>query len=486
MEPLRYVGNEKFAGIILRREYVQIKLPGGLWDKSVELYSQLSGENRPQMKFGNLEHSWSSGAKVAFDHIQQEQSVYRYQGPEFAYIGFDELTHFTAKQFFYLLTRSRSTSGIDPLVRASTNPQGEGWVKDLVQWYIYPDDYIDETKRGFPIPERSGVLRYFVQLGNEIKTIVWGLDRLEVWNQLDEGKRRRLANMTAAQWAKLTPEKQFEVGQMAIRSFSFIFGLLADNPILTTQTPGYVGSLLAQDEETQAQLLDGRWSNMGDDAQRLYLDASIADLFTNKFVRRTGIRYITADVALEGSDRMVVIVWDGWVIIDIKIYHKTDGARVFSILTETAKRWSVPGRNIAFDADGAGGFLKGFLKNSFSFVGGSRPMTDSRKIKDGRPRPNYDNLRAQVYFYFRDMLDDCTAYCAVDDGVLQTEIRDELKAIKKMERAQNGKLAIIPKIQIKAILKRSPDIADAIVMRSVFELKKAPERKPRKLRAIGN
>lgn len=485
MEPLRYVDQFKgFAGIILRREYVQISFPGGLWDKSVELYNQLQSSVRPVMKVGNLEHVFPSGAKLAFDHISTEQSVYRYQGPEFAFIAFDELTHFTQKQFFYMMTRNRSTSGVPPLIRASTNPQGSGWVKELISWYLYSDDHPDESLRGFPIQERSGVLRYFVQTGNEISDIVWGETREHVWAQLHDKLRQRFANVTDEQWAKMSKEEGMKMGMPRIKSFSFIFGLLRDNEALLKMDPSYMGNLLAQDETTVAQLYEGRWMDLKADSRRLYQNEIIDDMFTNDFVKRDGNRYMTCDIALEGSDKFVVVIWDGWVVLDIIEFEKSDGPFVWQKIKSLSTKWKIPGRNIAFDADGVGGFLKGFFKNSFAFVGNSTPMIEDGKPKPGRPRPNYANLRSQVYFKFKEVLEECQCFVPNADVSLQKEIVKEFKSIIKAESISDGKLRLADKKLIRAILHRSPDYADAIVMRCVFDMKKRPPRKKRGLKSF--
>lgn len=68
------------------------------------------------------------------------------------FIGFDELTHFSEAQFWYMLSRNRSMSGVRPYVRATTNPDADSWVAKLIDWWI--DDV-----SGYPIPERGGVVR---------------------------------------------------------------------------------------------------------------------------------------------------------------------------------------------------------------------------------------------------------------------------------------------------------------------------------------
>jgi hypothetical protein len=41
--------------------------------------------------------------------MEYEKNAFDHQGLQYAFIGFDELTHFTKKQFFYLMSRNRST-----------------------------------------------------------------------------------------------------------------------------------------------------------------------------------------------------------------------------------------------------------------------------------------------------------------------------------------------------------------------------------------
>lgn len=44
------------------------------------------------------------------------------------------------------------------------NPDADSWVADFIKWWITPET-------GYPIPERSGVIRYMVRLNDEI---IWG------------------------------------------------------------------------------------------------------------------------------------------------------------------------------------------------------------------------------------------------------------------------------------------------------------------------
>ena len=69
------------------------------------------------------EWRWPRGGKIKFSHLQFETTVYDWQGAQITLICFDELTHFLAHQFFYMVSRNRSTCGVRPYIRATCNPK---------------------------------------------------------------------------------------------------------------------------------------------------------------------------------------------------------------------------------------------------------------------------------------------------------------------------------------------------------------------------
>ncbi|HEX4739199.1 MAG TPA: terminase family protein [Allosphingosinicella sp.] len=159
LEPLRHVHRPDFGAVFFRRTGVQIRNEGGLWDESAKLYPHLGARPREQA----LEWRFPGGASVSFGHLEHERSVFDWQGSQIPLIGFDELTHFSAQTFFYMLSRNRSMCGIRPYVRATCNPDADSWVAKLIEWWIDPET-------GLPIAERSGVLRWFVRAG---ESLVW-------------------------------------------------------------------------------------------------------------------------------------------------------------------------------------------------------------------------------------------------------------------------------------------------------------------------
>jgi predicted phage terminase large subunit-like protein len=128
MAALRYIDITNYRALLLRRNYGDLTLPGALMDRAD---TWLRGKAR----WIDKERSWifPSGASLTFGHLEYDRQKYRYQGAEFQFIGFDELTQFKESQYTYLLSRLRRLKDVDiPLrMRSATNPGGAGhfWVK---------------------------------------------------------------------------------------------------------------------------------------------------------------------------------------------------------------------------------------------------------------------------------------------------------------------------------------------------------------------
>lgn len=93
-----------------------------------------------------------NGSRLKFGYLENEDDKYRYQGGEWSYIGFDELTHFSLTQYLYLKSRNRNTKGYPNVMRGTSNPGGKhhDWVKKRFIDPAKPNEvFIDElgTKR---------------------------------------------------------------------------------------------------------------------------------------------------------------------------------------------------------------------------------------------------------------------------------------------------------------------------------------------------
>lgn len=127
IEALRQVHIPHYKGLILRRTFPQLK---DIIDKAYSYYPRVF----PKARYNATNHRWTfpSGAKIDFGSLNTEADKYKYQGIVYDFIGFDELTHFTASQYEYLKSRNRpSGPGTDVYIRSTANPGGvgHGWVK---------------------------------------------------------------------------------------------------------------------------------------------------------------------------------------------------------------------------------------------------------------------------------------------------------------------------------------------------------------------
>ena len=461
LDPLRHVTVNGFGGVIFRRTSVQIRNEGGLWDTSVKLYPLLNAEPRES----SLDWKFPSGAKISFRHLEFEKNKYDWQGAQIPFLGFDELTHFTESMFFYLLSRNRSGCGVKPYVRATCNPDPESWVYKLISWWIDPDT-------GFPILERRGVVRYFIKYG---ANYIWGDNYDEVYDK-------------AEHIIKPMMEDSGLKKEDFIKSITFVSGSIYDNKMGLQNDPSYPGNLLSQDEDTRRQLLEGRWK-----ISNSPMDVYEHDVFMGLFENLKGVinqgKYITADIAMKGSNKLVVGYWEGMELCDIEIMDKSDGKQVIELISNMAKKYSVENRYICYDADGVGSYVDGYIRGAVPFNGGAAALAVKDEASGRLIKENYFNLKTQCYYRSGGRVSDGQMKInkKVADKMYdnQMTIRQrfmyERKAIKRDKADNDGKLRIIGKDEMKVKLNGdSPDLLDMFMMREIFELK------PKMVFAYGN
>lgn len=236
LEGMRHFQKSGFVGTIFRRDSTQLR-DGGLWSESQELYSQFNA-----VKMSDVGMTWTSkeGGMLKFSHLQHEKDKFTHQGKQYGLIGFDELTHFSESQFFYLLSRNRSVV-CKPYVRATCNPDADSWVADFIDWWIGAD--------GFAIPERSGVLRYFYRSEGVIS---WADSAGEL---IEKFKPQIMALYNKADW----DNDFYDFAKNMIKSVTFISSSIFDNKILLKSNPDYLASLQSQDKVNRERLLNGNW-----------------------------------------------------------------------------------------------------------------------------------------------------------------------------------------------------------------------------------
>jgi len=211
-ESLRQVKNPNYQGILFRRtndELEQIKI------EARRMFPAAGGIYRENDNTG----IFPSGARIYLRYMQYEQDCLKYQGREFQFIGFDELTHFNEHQYTYLFSRCRTT---DPdlvcIVRSSANPGGPGhpWVKKR---------FIDAVPAG---PGRKPQPKYF-------------------WKGADQ---------PGAEWV----EREVPRGTANSYNRAFVPASRFDNPTLMKADPGYEGRIRGMHDPLLAEaILTGNW-----------------------------------------------------------------------------------------------------------------------------------------------------------------------------------------------------------------------------------
>ncbi|MGB8476476.1 MAG: hypothetical protein WCE61_20540 [Candidatus Acidiferrum sp.] len=125
--------------LLLRRTYPEL-------ESSLLAYFRRDVPRHFYKKYNESKHvvTWLNGSTTRFGYCRSENDVYRYQGAEFLFIGLDELTHFTLKQWQFLTSRNRCPikfyvqgenrgKAVVPSMAGATNPGniGHAWVKAL-------------------------------------------------------------------------------------------------------------------------------------------------------------------------------------------------------------------------------------------------------------------------------------------------------------------------------------------------------------------
>lgn len=200
IEALRQVNHPQYKALILRKTFPELQ---ELLEKTMYYYPKAY----PRAKYNGSEHVWTfpSGAKIQFGSLHHLKDRFKYQGQQYNFIGFDELTHFQWDEYDFLRSRCRSKApGLKQYIRATGNPGGigHGWVK-----------------------------KYFVRAGEPSKTI-WESQKI----QYPDGRIEKM-------WL----------------SKVFVPSRVYDNKILLQNDKKYLARLAFMDEANRKAFLDGDW-----------------------------------------------------------------------------------------------------------------------------------------------------------------------------------------------------------------------------------
>ena len=119
--------------------------------------------------------------------------------------------------------------------------------------------------------------------------------------------------------------------------------------------------------------------------------------------------------------------------------------------------YNIPRSKIVVDEDGVGGGIVDHL-GCTGFVNGSKASNK-----------RYKNLNTECYYKLSEMVNEAQIYISANGE--REQITEELEIIKRANMDSDNKLEIITKEKMKDLLGRSPDFADTLMMRMVFDVK---------------
>lgn len=210
-------------------------------------------------------------------------------------------------------------------------------------------------------------------------------------------------------------------------------------------------------KNAKERLLKGNWE-YDDDPDALCDYQNILSIFENDHVI-SGKKYLTADIARMGSDKAVIMVWEGYRIIELIEFDISKTTDIQRTIHALRTKHAIPKHNCIADEDGVGG---GVVDNTGvkGFINGSKALKDE----------NYFNLKTQCSYKLAEHIESNDIYVQCDlSNKQKEEITEELEQLKSYNSDGEGKLRVLPKEKIKENIGRSPDYLDTFLMRCYFD-----------------
>lgn len=239
----------------------------------------------------------------------------------------------------------------------------------------------------------------------------------------------------------------------------FVQALPSDNKKLPKD---YIPNLLKILDYRDAQrLVYGVWE-YDDNPYTMYAYEDICNLYTNSFIKPSGNRYLSADIAYMGADIFVITIWHGFVVEKVIAIDKIDETAIGTKLKELAEQYRIPYSNIVYDADGLRKFTAQSLTKltaAKAFINNSLPLKDKQ----------YKNLKTECAFKLKELIEKGVIFIA--DLTFKKQIIADLEQISREPADDEGKIKLESKKEFKKRTGRSPDYFDSLLMRMIFELK---------------
>jgi len=104
MAALQYADIPGYSALIIRRNFSDLALPNALMDRA---HAWLRGRGDAKWNENRKQWTFSSNATLTFGYLEGARDADRYASAEFQFIGVDELTQFSEKQYVDMFARLR-------------------------------------------------------------------------------------------------------------------------------------------------------------------------------------------------------------------------------------------------------------------------------------------------------------------------------------------------------------------------------------------
>ena len=469
MEGLYDIDNRHFNSVLFRKNKDDFD---NIENESRRWFDKLGKYNKSK---DDMTWNFKTGAKMSFDTFDMDWKDFdaKYRGQQYAYIGIDELPQMPFEYLKILMGSNRNTIGVRSRILGTCNPDPLSWLRVFIDWWIgkvdtiYSDGQMHPERKGFPIPERDGVIRYcFMGTAESVDGIIWGDTPEEVYEQCK--------SEIDARWDPSLEEFGYDKMTFAVKSVTFIKASIQENKALLKNDPGYIASILNKSPEEVAKEWDGNWDviKTSDDLIQPY---HMEKIYGNAKMLGDGVRRATCDVAGDGGDNCVTWLWIGWHVADVFVCRR-DLYTTPTLLRAKLQEWGVLEENLAYDLNGVGQVLKGAFPKAVKF--------NNEEAVDLKFKYLYNNKKSQCAYKFAERTQQegwSIEYSLLgrkykmgkDMRYLRDILQIERKCVKQdLSKADRG-WCIIQKEQMKKreCVGHSPDFFEALFMREIFELK---------------
>lgn len=259
--------------------------------------------------------------------------------------------------------------------------------------------------------------------------------------------------------------------------YCFIPALYSDNPFLDRD---YIEMLWSLTDKVKIERLRNGNFEYDDNPSMLCTYEGIRAIFGKNKVQRTGKYYLTADIARLGSDQAIILIWDGFVIVDFRTFDISLTTEIEHAIRWYQWKYGIPNSRCIADEDGIGGGIVdscdiiGFTNNSKAFQFNPNADYDEQlqRYKEHRTTEVFANLKSQCGYKLAQVINDFGLMFGEHiemDVDLKDRIARDLEQLQSWEVDKERSLRIKPKEKIKEQIRRSPDWMDVLLFRMFFE-----------------